>query len=224
MERFRDRYDAGRQLAEVLNTRGYRNPVVMGLPRGGIPVAYEVARELGAPLDVFVVRKLGVPYQPELAMGAIASGGILVRNDDVLRMLGNAEQALAAVERAERVELERRERLYRGNRPPAAVRARDVLVVDDGLATGATMKAAVLALEQAGAAHVIVAVPVGPPETCAELEALADEVVCLRRPARFMAVGQWYEEFGQTSDDEVRELLDLSAAGESGAGLDPGSE
>jgi putative phosphoribosyl transferase len=224
MERFLDRYDAGRQLAEVLKARGYRNPIVMGLPRGGVPVAYEVAKRLGAPLDVFVVRKLGVPYQPELAMGAIASGGILVRNDDVLRMLGNAERALAAVERAERVELERRERLYRGNRPRPTVRGRDVLVVDDGLATGATMKAAVLALEQAGAARVVVAVPVGPPETCAELEALADEVVCLRRPARFMAVGQWYEEFGQTSDDEVRDLLDLSDAGESGAGLDPGSE
>jgi putative phosphoribosyl transferase len=224
MERFLDRHDAGRQLAEVLKRRSFCRPIVMGLPRGGVPVAYEVAKELGASLDVFVVRKLGVPYQPELAMGAIASGGILVRNDDVLRMLGNAEQVLAAVERAERVELERRERLYRGNRPPAMLRGRDVLVVDDGLATGATMKAAVLALEQAGAARVVVAVPVGPPETCAELEVLAHEVVCLRRPARFMAVGQWYDEFGQTSDDEVRELLDLSGAGESGAGLDPGSE
>jgi predicted phosphoribosyltransferase len=224
MERFLDRHDAGRQLAEVLKTRGYRNPIVMGLPRGGVPVAYEVAKALGAPLDVFVVRKLGVPYQPELAMGAIASGGILVRNDDVLRMLGGAERALAAVERAERVELERREQLYRGDRPVATVRGRDVLVVDDGLATGATMKAAVLALEQAGAARVVVAVPVGPPETCAELEALADEVVCLQRPTRFMAVGQWYEDFGQTSDEEVRELLGQSDASESGAGLDPRGE
>jgi putative phosphoribosyl transferase len=207
MERFLDRRDAGRKLAEALKARGYSNPIVMGLPRGGVPVAYEVAAGLDAPLDVFVVRKLGVPYQPELAMGAIASGGILVRNEDVLRALGSAEHALAAVERAERVELERRERLYRGERPATAVVGRDVVVVDDGLATGATMKAAVLALRQAGASHIIVAVPVGPPETCEELEKLADEVICLQRPARFMAVGQWYEEFGQTTDDEVRQLL-----------------
>jgi len=173
---------------------------------------------------VFVVRKLGVPYQPELAMGAIASGGILVRNEDVLRALGGAEQALAMVEHVERAELQRRERLYRGNRPDAAVKGRNVLVVDDGLATGATMKAAVLALKQAGAARVVVAVPVGPPETCSDLESLADEVVCLLRPARFMAVGQWYEEFGQTTDDEVRQLLDASEATGSGSGFDSRSE
>jgi putative phosphoribosyl transferase len=224
MRVFRNRRDAGRQLATALESRGYMKPVVMGLPRGGVPVAFEVAARLGSPLDVFVVRKLGVPCQPELAMGAIASGGILVRNDDVLRAIGGGEMALAAVERAERRELERRERLYRGDRPGAAVRGRDVLIVDDGLATGATMKAAVLALKQAGARRVVVAVPVGPPETCAELEALADEVVCLQRPARFMAVGQWYEEFGQTTDDEVRSLLEASGAGGSGPGFDTGSE
>jgi putative phosphoribosyl transferase len=224
MRVFRNRRDAGRQLATALESRGYMKPVVMGLPRGGVPVAFEVAARLGSPLDVFVVRKLGVPCQPELAMGAIASGGILVRNDDVLRAIGGGEMALAAVERAERRELERREWLYRGDRPGAAVRGRDVLIVDDGLATGATMKAAVLALKQAGARRVVVAVPVGPPETCAELEALADEVVCLQRPARFMAVGQWYEEFGQTTDDEVRSLLEASGAGGSGPGFDTGSE
>jgi putative phosphoribosyl transferase len=224
MERFRDRRDAGRQLAAALKMRKFVDPIVMGLPRGGVPVACEVAVALEAPLDVFVVRKLGVPWQPELAMGAIASGGILVRNDDVLRALGGAEQALASVERAERLELVRRERLYRGNRPGARVHGRDVLVVDDGLATGATMKAAVLALQQAGAARVVVAVPVGPPETCAELEALADEVVCLRRPARFMAVGQWYDEFAQTTDEEVRQLLDDSEPGVSGPGLDARGE
>jgi len=225
MERFLDRRDAGRQLAEALRARGYRDPIVMGLPRGGVPVAYEVAAGLSAPLDVFVVRKLGVPYQPELAMGAIASGGILVRNDEVLRVLGSAaERALAAVERTERVELERRERLYRGDRPATAVGGREVVVVDDGLATGATMKAAVLALRQAGAARIVVAVPVGPPETCEELEALADEVICLQRPARFMAVGQWYQEFGQTTDDEVRQLLAAGAPASSGAGLDAGGE
>jgi predicted phosphoribosyltransferase len=224
MQGFLDRRDAGRRLATALQTRGYRDPIVLGLPRGGVPVAYEVAARLGAPLDVFVVRKLGVPYQPELAMGAIASGGILVRNEDVLRALGGAEQALAMVEHVERAELQRRERLYRGNRPDAAVKGRNVLVVDDGLATGATMKAAVLALKQAGAARVVVAVPVGPPETCSDLESLADEVVCLLRPARFMAVGQWYEEFGQTTDDEVRQLLDASEATGSGSGFDSRSE
>jgi putative phosphoribosyl transferase len=220
MQIFQDRRDAGRQLARALETRGYRGPVVFGLPRGGVPVAFEVARRLEAPLDVFVVRKLGAPFQPELAMGAIASGGTLVRNEEVLRMLGDSEEALSRVERKERTELERRERLYRGDRPAVSVRGREVLVVDDGLATGSTMKAAVLALRQAGAARVVVAVPVGPPDTCRELGELADEVVCLQRPSRFMAVGQWYEEFGQTTDAEVQQLLEASPVADSAPGLD----
>jgi putative phosphoribosyl transferase len=224
MQTYQDRRDAGRQLAAVLEARGYRSPAVFGLPRGGVPVAFEVARRLKAPLDVFVVRKLGAPFQPELAMGAIASGGILVRNEEVLRMLSDGEQALSRVEREERVELSRRELLYRGDRPAVSVRGREVLVVDDGLATGSTMKAAVLALKQAGAARVVVAVPVGPPDTCRELEELADEVVCLQRPARFMAVGQWYEEFGQTTDAEVQRLLAASPVPDSDLGFDAGGK
>jgi putative phosphoribosyl transferase len=224
MQTYQDRRDAGRQLAGVLETRGYRSPAVFGLPRGGVPVAFEVARRLKAPLDVFVVRKLGAPFQPELAMGAIASGGILVRNEEVLRMLSDSAQALSRVEREERVELSRRERLYRGDRPAVSVRGREVLVVDDGLATGSTMKAAVLALKQAGAARVVVAVPVGPPDTCRELEELADEVVCLQRPARFMAVGQWYQEFGQTTDAEVQRLLASSPVSDSAPGFDAGGK
>jgi putative phosphoribosyl transferase len=219
-----NRQSAGKQLAAALESHAKENPVVVGLPRGGVPVAFEVARHLRAPLDVFVVRKLGVPWQPELAMGAIASGGVLVRNEDVLRLLGGADQALARVEHEERLELKRRETLYRGSRPAVPIRDREVIVVDDGLATGATMKAAVLALRQAGAARVVVAVPVGPPDTCTELEELADQVVCLQRPIHFMAVGQWYEEFGQTTDREVQELLQAGPEPRSGRRFDARSE
>jgi putative phosphoribosyl transferase len=221
---YTNRKSAGKQLAAALEAHAKEDPVVVGLPRGGVPVAFEVARHLRAPLDVFVVRKLGVPWQPELAMGAIASGGVLVRNDEVLRMLGGAEQALARVENEERMELKRRETLYRGSRPAVPIPGREVIVVDDGLATGATMKAAVLALRQAGAARVVVAVPVGPPDTCTELEELADEVVCLQRPIHFMAVGQWYEDFGQTTDREVQELLEADPEPHSGRRFDARSE
>jgi putative phosphoribosyl transferase len=209
---FEDRREAGRLLARALEEHRARRPVVVGLPRGGVPVAFEVARHLQAPLDVFVVRKLGVPFQPELAMGAIASGGVLVRNEELLRMLEDGEQALATVERQERRNLEARERLYRGSRAPVVISGREVIVVDDGLATGSTMKAAVKALKAAGAARVVVAVPVGPPDTCRELEQLADEVVCLESPRGFSAVGQWYSDFGQTSDDEVQQLLEDAGA------------
>lgn len=207
MMMFRDRRHAGELLAEAL--AGWAGPdvIVVGLPRGGIPVAFEVARALKAPLDVFVVRKLGVPFQPELAMGAIASGGVLVRNERVLRLLPDAEMQLETARQREQQALERREELYRGRRQPLETAGRTVIVVDDGVATGATMKAAVQALKAAGAARVIVAVPVGAPDTCRELEQLADEVVCLQSPRLFSAVGQWYEDFGQTTDEEVVALL-----------------
>jgi predicted phosphoribosyltransferase len=211
MQIFRDRRHAGQCLATALEKFRVRDPVVVGLPRGGVPVAFEAARSLGAPLDVFVVRKLGVPFQPELAMGAIASGGVTVRNEELLRTLGDSEAVFAGAERAQRAELVQREQLYRGVRPPVAIAGREVIVVDDGLATGATMKAAVQALRKAGATRIVVAVPVGPPDTCRELEELADEVVCLQTPFRFMAVGQWYEDFSQTTDDEVRSLLERAS-------------
>jgi len=217
MRIYSDRREAGQALGKALASEAGRSPVVLGLPRGGVPVAYEVARTLDAPLDVFVVRKLGVPWQPELAMGAIASGNVLVRNQDVLRGMGDAEQALEAVRRREQAELARREQAYRAGRPPVPVDGRTVIVVDDGLATGSSMKAAVEALRAQGAARIVVAVPVGPPDTCRELEELADEVVCLQRPAMFMAVGQWYEDFSQTGDDEVGELLAEAAAGRGAA-------
>ena len=204
---YRDRKHAGELLARALSTHGGKDTLVVGLPRGGMPVAQEVARLLGAPLDVFVVRKLGLPWQPELAMGAIATGGVLVRNEDVLRTLPDSGKVLDSVRREEQKVLEDRERRYRSGRPGLEVTGRKVIVVDDGLATGATMKAAVQALRQAGAARVVVAVPVGPPDTCAELRDLADEVVCLQEPRMFSAVGQWYDDFGQTSDEEVTQIL-----------------
>ena len=209
MRVFRDRSDAGQALAGRLGRwRRAADAIVLGLPRGGVPVAYEIAAALELPLDVLVVRKLGVPWQPELAMGAIASGGAMVLNDDVIRIAGGRERVdLAAVERRERAELERRERDFRHDRPPLEVAGRTAIVVDDGLATGATMEAAVGALRQLGAARVVVAVPVAAPESKARVEALADEVVCLETPPWFSAVGQWYEDFSQTADAEVRELL-----------------
>ena len=207
MRIFRDRREAGHALALVLEAEAAHKPVVLGLARGGVPLAFEVAARLHAPFDVFVVRKLGVPWQPELAMGAIASGGILVRNDDVLRNVPDAGRVLESVRRREAGELAARERRYRGSREAVPVQGRSVIVVDDGLATGASMQAAVEALIQAGAAAVTVAVPVGPAETCARLARCADRVVCLQQPRNFMAVGQWYEDFGQTSDQEVADLL-----------------
>ncbi|PYM05369.1 MAG: phosphoribosyl transferase [Verrucomicrobia bacterium] len=205
---FQDRTDAGRQLAEeLLSYAGRDDVIVLALPRGGVPVAIEVAQRLGVPLDVFVVRKLGVPGHEELAMGAIASGGIRVLNEDVLYVLPDAQSIVEMVTAIEREELKRRERDYRGDRPAPEVRGRTVILVDDGLATGATMRAAAAALRQQGAAKIIVAVPVGAPSSCHEIRSAADEVVCLQTPGSFMGVGQYYEDFSQTTDEEVRELL-----------------
>src|SRR5437016_8559735 len=213
MERaFANRTEGGRLLAEKLARYSNRNDViVLGLPRGGVPVAYEVAKRLHAPLDVFIVRKLGVPGFEELAAGAIASGGVRVLNEDVMRAIPYADEAIEAVTAKETAELERREQIYREGRPPPELRDRILILVDDGLATGATMPAAVKALRQRGAAKIVVAVPVGPPDTCREFEDEADEVICASAPEFFQAVGQYYEDFSQTSDEEVRELLARAA-------------
>jgi predicted phosphoribosyltransferase len=180
---------------------------VLALPRGGVPVAYEVARALHAPLDVFLVRKLGVPGHRELAMGAIASGDVRVLNEDVVRWYRIPEEVIDEVAREEQAELERRESVYRAGRSPVEVSDRVVVLVDDGLATGSSMKAAVRAVRARTPSRIVVAVPVGAPETCRELATIADEVVCARTPADFSAVGQWYRDFSQTTDDEVRQLL-----------------
>src|SRR6266478_3262609 len=213
MERaFPNRLEAGRILAENLDKyAGREDVIVLGLPRGGVPVAYEVAKRLRAPLDVFIVRKLGVPGFEELAAGAIASGGVRVLNEEVMRAIPHAEQAIEAVTARETAELERREEIYREGRPAPELRDRIAILVDDGLATGATMRAAVKALRQQGAAKIIVAVPVGPPDTCHEIEEEADETICLSTPPFFQAVGQYYEDFSQTSDEDVRELLSQAA-------------
>jgi putative phosphoribosyl transferase len=208
---YRDRQDAGRQLASrLLDHRNAPDVVVLALPRGGVPVAYEVASELHAPLDVLLVRKLGVPGQEELAFGAIASGGIRFINSDVVAALAISPETIAAVAREEAGELQRREQLYRDGRPPAGLSGRTVILVDDGLATGASMHAAVLAVRQHRPLRIIVAVPVGAPETCAELRKLADSVVCPLQPEPFRAVGLWYQDFPQISDDQVRTLLSRS--------------
>jgi putative phosphoribosyl transferase len=205
---FHDRADAGRVLAgELASYAGRDDVLVLALPRGGVPVAYEVARALGAPLDVFLVRKLGLPGHEEFAMGAIASGGIRLLNDDVIREFGVTPAEIAAVSRAEQEELERRERQYRADRPKPAVAGRTVILVDDGLATGSSMRAAVLALRQERPERVIVAVPVAAAETCDEFRGLVDDIVCAETPEPFYAVGLWYEDFSQTTDEAVRELL-----------------
>lgn len=205
---FRDRREAGRRLAERLTAYANRPDVLMlALPRGGVPVAYEVARALGAPLDVFVVRKLGVPGYEELAMGAVATGGVCVLSHQLIERLGIPEQMIDAVAARERQELARREHLYRGGRPPPDVRGRTVILVDDGLATGATMHAAIEALRQQNPARIVVAVPVASPDTCEEMETKADDVICAMTPEPFHAVGRWYQDFLQTTDEEVRELL-----------------
>lgn len=205
---FEDRKAAGRALAAKLRMYAGRSDVlVLALPRGGVPVAYEVAEALGAPLDLFLVRKLGTPGHRELAMGAIASGGVRVLNPDVIQWYGITPQAIDVVAREEQRELERGENAYREGREPAPLEGRVVMLVDDGLATGSTMRAAVEAVRQRGPSRVVVAVPVGARETCAELAAVADEVVCARMPEPFSAVGQWYLDFDQTTDEEVRELL-----------------
>ena len=205
---FEDRRDAGQKLAVRLEHLRGKDVVVLALPRGGVPVAYEVARSLGAPLDVLVVRKLGVPGHEELAMGALASGGVRVLNDDVVSMLRITPDDVEHAAAREAREIERRERTYRGDRRVEEVRDRTVILVDDGLATGATMRAAVRALRSLLPHRILVAVPVGAPSSCDLIARECDELICLERPAAFYGVGQWYRDFGQTTDEEVRLLLD----------------
>lgn len=213
--RFADRREAGRELAARLQHYHGQELVVLALPRGGLPVAFEIAEALDAPLDVFVVRKLGMPGHPEFAIGAIASGGVRVLSEAV-RAYGIPEAAVEAVTRQELAELERREREYRRGRPLIELRGGVVILVDDGLATGSTMRAAVEAVRNFGPTRVVVAVPVGARDTCAELSEIADEVVCARTPEPFSAVGLWYRDFSQTSDEEVRALLEEHARRTSG--------
>lgn len=210
---FKDRAEAGRLLGEelVAYARGKKNVIVLGLPRGGLPVAREVAEKIGAPLDVMVVRKLGVPGWEELAMGAIASGGVRVLNHDVMRSLHISEKALEKEVGLEMKELKRRELAYRGHAGAPEVKGRTVLLVDDGIATGSTMRAAVEALRLQGAAAIVVAVPVAAADTCREIESTVDRLVTLMRPEVFGAVGHWYEQFPQVEDEEVREILEQAA-------------
>ncbi|MCF7667711.1 MAG: phosphoribosyltransferase [Akkermansiaceae bacterium] len=210
---FKDRVEAGRLLGEelVAYARGKKNVIVLGLPRGGLPVAREVAEKIGAPLDVMVVRKLGVPGWEELAMGAIASGGVRVLNHDVMRSLHISEKALEKEVGLEMKELKRRELAYRGHAGAPEVKGRTVLLVDDGIATGSTMRAAVEALRLQGAAAIVVAVPVAAADTCREIESTVDRLVTLMRPEVFGAVGHWYEQFPQVEDEEVREILEQAA-------------
>jgi len=210
---FRDRTEAGRVLAAKLGEYANRGDVVvLALPRGGVPVGFEVAKALNAPLDVFVVRKLGLPGQEELAMGAIASGGARVLNRELIRAVGIPAEVVEQVTQEEQRELERREREYRDGRPPVNVRGQTVILVDDGLATGSSMRVAVVALKQKEPAQIVVAAPVAPRESCAELEAVADRVVCALTPEPFGGVGQWYADFSQTSDEEVRGQLRRAAS------------
>jgi predicted phosphoribosyltransferase len=206
---FADRRDAGEKLADKLKEYENRPDVlVLALPRGGVPVAYEVASALGAPLDVFLVRKLGVPGYEELAMGAIATGGVSVLNEDVTTSIGLSDSAISEVRDREQKELERREQLYRGNRAPLDVQGHTVILIDDGLATGSTMRAAIAALRKMSPAKIVVAVPVAAPETCETIRNEVDDIICAVTPEPFLAVGTWYSDFSQTSDDEVRDLLD----------------
>jgi putative phosphoribosyl transferase len=204
---FKDRKEAGQILASRLSKYADQKPIVLGLPRGGVPVAFEVATALHAPLDVFVVRKLGVPGQEELAMGAIASGGVRVLNQPVIESLQISDEAIEAEVLKEQQELERREKLYRGERPELNVRERTVILVDDGIATGSTIKAAIGALKKQKAGRIVAAVPVAPASTIDELRAEVDEVVCVSTPEMFYAISIWYDEFPQTTDEQVRELL-----------------
>ena len=210
---FRDRTEAGQRLAENLGAYAGRDDVlVLALPRGGVPVAYEVAKALKAPLDIFLVRKLGVPGHEELAMGAISTGKVRVLNHDVVRQLRIPEHVIDAVAQKEERELTRRERLYRGNRSPLEVRDKRVILVDDGLATGSSMYAAVKALRQRAPARVVVAVPAAAPATCEAFQKVVDEIVCAVTPEPFYAVGTWYDDFTQTTDDEVHNLLERAAS------------
>ncbi len=225
--RFRDREDAGRHLAEVVRRAGIGGdrPVVLGLPRGGVPVAFEVAQALDAPLDVIVVRKLGVPFQPELAMGAIGEGGVVVQNEEVLASSGLDVFDIEAVEQRERVELERRARQYREGRPRVDLHGRCAVVVDDGVATGSTARAACQVARALGAARVVLAVPVASRGAVAVLREVCDELLCGEVPEPFYAVGEWYRDFSQTTDERVVELLRLAAAGKGGLGTqDPAGD
>jgi predicted phosphoribosyltransferase len=204
---FKDRREAGQRLADALLPYAPRDPVVLGLPRGGVPVAFEVARRLDAPLDVCIVRKLGAPGHEEFAMGAIASGGVELLSEHTVRSLGLTREQVAQVIGRERQELARRERAFRDGRPAVDVQGRTVIIVDDGLATGASMQAAVMALRSRRPAAIVVAVPVASSTACADIRRIADVCVCLRTPEPFFGVGQWYANFGQTTDDEVRALL-----------------
>jgi putative phosphoribosyl transferase len=219
--RFRDRSDAGRQLAEVVGCvdLGGGPAVVLGLPRGGVPVAFEVARALGAPLDVIVVRKLGVPFQPELAMGAIGEGGVRVENQDVIRSAGLGDVDVDAIETRERAELERRATQYRDGRPRLDLNGRCAIIVDDGIATGSTARAACRVARALGAAHIVVAVPVASRSAVGALRAVSDEVQCVEVPEPFYAVGEWYRDFSPTSDDQVVAIL--GTAGHRGPGRRP---
>jgi len=208
MKRFRDRVEAGRILAERLEEYAGRSDViVLALPRGGVPVGFEVSRQLGVPLDVFLVRKLGVPGREELAFGAIASGGATVLNEEVVASLGIDGETIAAVARREQAELERREEVYRGTRAPPGVAGKVVLLVDDGLATGASMRAAVKALRRLGPERIVVAVPTAARRTCEDFRPDVDDIVCAMTPEPFLAVGMWYQDFSETTDDDVRALL-----------------
>ena len=210
--RFRDRFEAGRALAGLLKHHvDDPDTVVLALPRGGLPVAYEVARELRAPLDVFVVRKLGLRNHPEFAIGAIASGGVRVLNSEAVKSLNISDEEIEATAKTEQKELERREAAFRGERPPLDVRGRNIILVDDGLATGSTMRAAVVALREKHPRSITVAVPVAAPDTCYEFRSEVDEIICARTPEPFIAVGLWYDDFTQTTDEEVRELLEAAA-------------
>ena len=213
---FRNRTEAGQLLARKLRRYADRpDIIVLALPRGGVPVANEVAKALRAPLDVFLVRKLGVPGQEELAMGAIATGGVRVLNEDVVRALKIPQSVIDSVAAQEAPELERRERLYRGDRPAPDVNGRTVILVDDGLATGSSMRAAVAALRQKNPRRIVVAVPIAAAATCREFEAEVDEIVCYQTPEPFYSVGLWYEDFSQTTDEEIRQLLEHSSTGRS---------
>jgi len=212
MARFRNRREAGERLAATLAPVRDENPVVLALPRGGVPVAAEVARALHAPLDVMIVRKLGVPFQPELAMGAIGEGGARVLNDDVITVTKIAPREIAEVEARERVEVDRRARRYRGDAPMVALEGRTVVIVDDGIATGSTARAALQIARAHGARRVVLAAPVAPVETVDEMAKEADEVVVLETPSPFFAIGPWYDDFSQTTDEEVCRLLEASRA------------
>jgi predicted phosphoribosyltransferase len=210
---FDDRVDAGQRLAEKLEQyAGHKDVIVLALPRGGVPVAYEVAKYLGAPLDVFLVRKLGVPGHEEYAMGAIAMGGVEIINQDIVRQLDISREAIDNVAQREQEEMRRRDQVYRQGLPFPDLTGKTVIIVDDGLATGATMRAAATAVFEHNPAKVIIAVPTGSPEVCQAFEALADEVVCLSTPDPFRAVGAWYRDFSQTTDEEVRELMQQANA------------